>query len=380
MKQASWLITGSRFGVSRAGVCSLALASLLSGCADPLGEPLDDASATVRSLPVVGPVLGQVFDEVDSELAPPAPLGAPYPIILVHGFSGWTDVGDVAYFFRVVDDLTAAGADVTAPALPPYDNSLDRAQVLSHVVDSVLARTNKRKVHLIAHSQGGIDSRVLITDLGYADRVASLTTISTPHRGTAVADLADYASDGVLNPAGALMGWLLGTLEGAPPDEETWRDDEGVEAAYDPDLVAAIDGMRPATMETFNAAHPDPLGVPVFSLAGVSNLLSLEHPLCADGLWPAGDTVDAVDPFFAASGLLLSLSDGGDVFDPTPNDGLVAVSSARWGVFLGCVPADHADEIGQIASDGPSAISEWDHRQFYLRLLQHVRDVEAHEP
>ena len=48
------------------------------------------------------------------------------------------------------------------------------------------------------------------------------TTISTPHRGTAVADLADYVDDGVLSPAGALLGWLLGAIEGEPAPSDDW--------------------------------------------------------------------------------------------------------------------------------------------------------------
>jgi len=347
------------------------------GCAEALGEPLQDAvDDDGYRAEVAGPIVGTGLQEAASEQAP---FGAPYPIILVHGFSGWTDVGDVAYFYGIVADLTEAGADVTAPALPPYDASSERAVVLSHVVDAVLARTHKNKVHLIAHSQGGLDSRVLITDLGYADRVASLTTISTPHRGTAVAELADYAPGDVLNPAGQLMAWMLGALEGDPPDEASWLADDGVDAAYDPDLAAAIDGMRPGNMALFNLAHPDPLGVPVFSLAGVSNLLSLDQPACNDGLWPNSNNVDAVDPLFAASGAYLSYSDGGTLFSPTPNDGLVSVASARWGVFLGCIPADHPDEIGQVADDGPGLISQWDHRTLYLELLVHVRHIEALE-
>ena len=347
------------------------------GCAEALGEPLQGADVDDGyRAEVAGPIDGTGLVELRGEQAP---LGAPYPIILVHGFSGWTDVGEVGYFYRVVADLTDAGADVTAPALPPYDSSADRSVVLSRVVDAVLARTHKRKVHLIAHSQGGVDSRVLITELGYADRVASLTTISTPHRGTAVADLADYAPGDVLNPAGQLLAWMLGALEGAPPDEASWLTDDGVEAAYDPDLSAAINGLRPSAMALFNAAHPDPLGVPIFSLGGVSNLRSMDDPACNDGLWAHSGTVDAVDFFFAGGGAYLNYTEGGTLFSPTPNDGLVTVSSARWGVWLGCIPADHADEIGQVADDGPGLFSAWDHRSFYLELLQHVRGVEDRE-
>ena len=372
---ASW-------SVLRSGVLSALLAvSALTACEHVGNEPLAAADPEPASRgrpplvvdpdPVVG---GAVVDDDDT----PAPLGAPYPIILVHGFSGWMDFAGVAYFHNVADDLRAAGADVTVPNLPPYDGSEQRARVLARVVDDVVLRTNKRKVHLIAHSQGGVDSRLLITDLGYADRVASLVTISTPHRGTRVAELAASAPDGLLNPAGQLLGWLVGTLEGEPPSDAAWMADESVQAAYDPNLAAAVDTLQPSTMAVFNETHPDPVGVPIFSVAGVTNLLSLDQPECEGGLWPRSDRVDVVDAFFAAAGLYLSNTDGGWVFNPTPNDGLVTVSSARWGTFLGCIPADHPDEIGHILDSG-NLVSGFDHRRLYLDLLSNARAVEALE-
>jgi triacylglycerol lipase len=354
-----------------------ALVALPLSCGDVQGEPLDEARAAPPAPPRAPVVTGSGVVDVDGE---PAPLGPPYPVVLVHGFSGWEDVlGGVGYFYGVVDDYRAAGVDVTAPALPPYNDSEARAAVLARVVDDVLARTHRRKVHLIAHSQGGIDSRVLLTDLGYADRVASLTTISTPHRGTAVADVAEFAPDGALNPAGQLFAWLLGVIGNPPPDEASWLAGADVEAAYDPDLVASVDALRTSTMAAFNATHPDPPGVRIFSVAGVSNLLSTDQPECNDGFWGRSDDRDVVEAFFAASGAYLSNTDGGDPLDPTPNDGLVTVASARWGLFLGCIPADHADEIGQIADGGPALVSGFDHRAFYARLLEQLRTLEASE-
>ena len=40
------------------------------------------------------------------------------------------------------------------------------------------------KVNIIAHSLGGLDARQMLTHLGMGSRVASLTTVGTPHRGT----------------------------------------------------------------------------------------------------------------------------------------------------------------------------------------------------
>ena len=48
---------------------------------------------------------------------------------------------------------------------------------------------------------------------------------------------------------------------------------------------------------------------------------------------------------------------------------MVTVESAKWGVFRGCIPADHMDEVGQrIGSDAPARWSRFDHIRFYRRI------------
>lgn len=305
------------------------------------------------------------------------PLGPPYPIILVHGFSGFTDLGPMEYFFGVKELYEAQGADVTTPALPPYNDPAERARVLADVIDATLARTGRAKVHLIGHSQGGIDSRVVISELGYADRVASYTTISTPHDGTEVADLARSAPDGVLNPAGQFLAWLFGIAEGEPPSEAAWASEDTAET-WTPDMAAAVEALTPEAMRALRARAPIPASVPFFTLAGVSNLRSLDNPDCAASLWPRDDRVDAIDPFLIGTGAYLSFTDGGDVDAPNPNDGLVTVKSARdpRSTFLGCVPADHLDEVGLIADLTPGLVSGFDHEEMFLRLLEQLRSVE----
>lgn len=347
------------------------LAICASACTDELVAPV----ARGANAPVPG-----VFDSVGvahDDLEPPERLGPPYPIILVHGFSGFSDAGPVAYFFEVKDDLEALGNDVSAPALPPFNASDERARVLATVVDEVLARTHKAKVHIIAHSQGGIDARILLGGMGYGPFIASVTTISTPHHGTAVADLAASAPEGVLNPAGSFLAWLLGAAEGEPPDAAAWADG-ATSDAWTPALAAAIAALTPADAAALLSRNPMPPGVPFFTVAGVTNLRSLDNVDCAAGLWPRLDRVDDVDPFLVPSGAYLSLSDGGDLATPTANDGLVTVRSARApeSTFLGCVPADHADEIGQFGDFGSGLISGWDHRQLYRSIVAHIRSVE----
>jgi triacylglycerol lipase len=303
-------------------------------------------------------------------------LGPPYPVILVHGFSGWSELGPVGYFFQIEDLLSEQGVDVYAPALPPYNVSDERARVLARVIDTVRAQTGKAKVHLVGHSQGGIDIRRTVSagGLGYASKVASVTTVSTPYRGTAVADLAAASPDGALNAAGRLLAWLLGAGESAPPSEADWASDDIV-SAYDPDMAASTRALTPAAMTELMERSPWPREVPFFTVAGVSNLRSLDNEDCVGGVWPRPDRVDVVDGFLSGSGSYLSFTDGGSVFSPRANDGLVTVRSARApeSTFLGCVPADHFDEMGQIADFGPGLVSGFDHRELYQRIVENLR-------
>lgn len=65
---------------------------------------------------------------------------------------------------------------------------VDRSADLKAQVEDILRATGAAKVHIIAHSMGGLDARAMIARLGMADKVASLTTIGTPHHGTSFAD------------------------------------------------------------------------------------------------------------------------------------------------------------------------------------------------
>lgn len=348
-------------------VAPLSEAEPASGVDDVGGAPVEEEPAPEVVEPVV----------VEPVAALEPLLGPPYPIVLVHGFSGWSDAGPLEYFFDVLVDLEDHGEhDVYAPALPPYNASQQRAEVLAAFIDQVTAETGRAKVHLIAHSQGGVDSRRVVSALGYASKVASLTTVASPHRGTPLADAALIAPDGVLNPAGQMLAWLIGAVD-APPNDGAWEEDEAVDGEpWDPSMVGAATLLSSEGMAAFNEAHPDPEGLPIFSVAAYSNLLPAPA-LCDDALWDTPSRVDAQDPFLVGAGLYLS---GADVFEPRANDGIVPTDSMPWGTLLGCVPADHFDEIGQIADLLPGLLSGFDHKDLYRKLVEHARELESSTP
>ena len=143
---------------------------------------------------------------------------ATFPIVLVHGIARFDILavkvreelnipdnghGDqLDYFKGIKSHLEGNGFEVSAPNLA-FAGSIDqRAEGLSNHVNNVLVSTGSQKVNIIAHSMGGLDARHMIVDNGMADRVATLTTIGTPHLGTPVADR-------LSQPGGAALVQLL---------------------------------------------------------------------------------------------------------------------------------------------------------------------------
>ncbi len=85
-----------------------------------------------------------------------------------------------------------------------------RAEDLKKEINRILEKAGHKKVHIIAHSMGGLDARHMIVEGKMADKIASLTTISTPHHGTSAADWA--LSQGIDKVIGAIRRFL--NLEG----------------------------------------------------------------------------------------------------------------------------------------------------------------------
>jgi triacylglycerol lipase len=76
------------------------------------------------------------------------------------------------------------------PAVSGLGNVAVRAQELA---DRIVGKFPTGEIHIIAHSMGGLDSRCLLArnlnGLAAPGRVVSLSTISSPHHGSPVADL-----------------------------------------------------------------------------------------------------------------------------------------------------------------------------------------------
>lgn len=112
------------------------------------------------------------------------------PIVFCHGLLGFDTVAVAGLEFDhwrgVKDVLEQNGCEVLITRVPATSSPADRAAVLEERIEEVYPG---RSVHLIGHSMGGLDCRYLTSRLkNHTFSVLSVTTIATPHRGSAFAD------------------------------------------------------------------------------------------------------------------------------------------------------------------------------------------------
>jgi len=104
-------------------------------------------------------------------------------VVLIHGLFGFRKLLWHEYFQGVRPLYESMGVRVIVPSLPWASNIEQRADALAQQLE-----TESGPLHLIAHSMGGLDARRWITHLCGTNRTLSLTTLATPHRGSAAAN------------------------------------------------------------------------------------------------------------------------------------------------------------------------------------------------
>jgi len=120
-------------------------------------------------------------------------------IVLAHGIFRFDELSQllragvgidlgVRYFDGIADHLRAHDFVVHEPDVDFAGSLSTRASDLKDRLDRILQASGS-PLHIIGHSMGGLDARMVIADhpeLGA--RVSCLTTIGTPHLGTTAAD------------------------------------------------------------------------------------------------------------------------------------------------------------------------------------------------
>lgn len=139
---------------------------------------------------------------------PPKPK-VKLPIVLAHGMArpdylidsifktlnlslyDFSLVSDRFHYFKgIASYLKKHGFEVYHSSVSFAADVATRARDLRREIEKILKKTGHKKVHIIAHSMGGLDARHMIVNENMASKVATLSTIGTPHWGTSVADAA----------------------------------------------------------------------------------------------------------------------------------------------------------------------------------------------
>lgn len=113
-------------------------------------------------------------------------MATKYPIVLAHGIAA-KQLKVLNAFGKIGHKMTEVGYDIHIADTDGFGRIETNAEQLRSFILAVLERTGAEKVNIIAHSKGGLDSKYMITELGMEDKVASLTTLCTPHRGSVIA-------------------------------------------------------------------------------------------------------------------------------------------------------------------------------------------------
>ncbi len=327
-------------------------------------------------------------------------------VFLIPGFFGFANLGDFAYWGPVQHKLQQLLDDAGMPADIHCVKSLPtaslraRTRFLLETVAQVRPRANTA-IHLIGHSTGGLDARLLLTptvDLqskinveAIASKVCSSISVATPHRGAPIASF--FASVLGHHLLRLLSLVTIAALRGAQLPLSVWVEIAGLFALPSAfgdatgslasqlyhQLLADFNAERRAqveellgevqkdqslltqltveSMDIFNATVSDRDSVAYGSVVTRARPPGLDTSL-EIGL----DLVDQAQQAFyyslsrLASGHAFPLPSAqyrkplcqhfGKVPDSNANDGIVPTLSQPWGRCIAVAQADHLDIIG----------------------------------
>ena len=210
-----------------------------------------------------------------------------YPIVLIHG-AGFRDLKWPVYWGRIPDVLEKHGASVYYGLQDSWGSIETNASAIVSRIDAILEETGVEKVNLIAHSKGGLEARMAASSLGYGEKIASITTIATPHHGSKAVDRLMILPGSLFSLAAfAVNNWIR------------------LVGDHRPDFLKVCKDFTTAAMERFNRENPDVPNVFYQSIACV-----MSRPFS--------------DIHLSTANFILNRIEG-------PNDGLVSVASASWG-------------------------------------------------
>ncbi len=255
-----------------------------------------------------------------------------HPVLLVHGIGYRDDIKFYLYWGIIPKVLKKNGCNVFLSHQNAFGTHSDNAEQIKQRILKILEQTKAERINIIAHSKGGIECRYLISKLDMADKVSSLTTIATPHRGSILANhvlhfLCRWRLAGIANLAVKLYAKILGDVK--------------------PNPLEAAKQLTPEYMTYFNDGVKNMEGVYYQSYGGM-----------IDGSYPR---------FIGRLKQKLIYKTHGD------NDGVVPVSSFIWGDYRGIVSSGNSIGVSHLEIIGVTRVSGFQVEQFYIDMVAELK-------
>ena len=257
-----------------------------------------------------------------------------YPIVLVHGLLGFDSLfGLYDYFYGIPGELSDDGATVYVVNVSSSNYTELRGEQLIDELDTLRALYGHGRFNLIGHSHGGPTIRYVASVR--PDLVASITSVGSPHTGSAVADGIRAAAA----PGSGLESVLAGMVNALSVFIEFLSGDADPQNA-----LGALASLTSDGAAAFNAAHPQ--GMPYSACGEGAHVVNGIRYYSFGGTGVLTNVFDVSDAFLGASSLFFGFA---------ANDGLVGRCSSHLGdVIRDDYYWNHLDEVNQIL-----AIRSW---------------------
>jgi triacylglycerol lipase len=255
-----------------------------------------------------------------------------YPIVFTHGMAGFIRIGTdqlgLDYWYQILPTLARNGANAWATRVSPLNSSEIRGEQLAQQVEEILAVTGAQKVNLIGHSHGGPTIRYVAGVM--PQKVASLTAVGAPNKGSPVADVILKAEGtvveaplvGAVNLVSKIITMAQGLNSNALPH----------------DALAGGKSLTIAGSAAFNTKFP--IGMPT-TACGEGQYL--EKGIYNYSFTGVGTVTNLLDLDSALKVTSLLINGGKD------NDGLVPRCSAKFGKTIrDDYNWNHLDEVNQV--------------------------------
>lgn len=258
-----------------------------------------------------------------------------YPILLVHGIF-FRDFDYMNYWGRIPKALKENGAEIYYGEQVSSDSVDSNGKYLAMRIRHVCELAGSEKVNIIAHSKGGLDTRCAISKYGADKYVASLTTVSTPHRGC---EFADYLLNKIPKKQQDAIASMYNNLYRKLGDEK-------------PDFMRGVSDLTFSACSKFNEETPDSENVYYQSVGSRQNRATA-------GRFPMNVSFPLVKHF-----------DG-------ENDGLVGKKSFPWGEKFTYLSIEGKRGIshGDMIDLNRENFDGFDVREFYIDLVNDLKNM-----